>query len=75
MDPASWNELGQALAQYGGDLTNLLVWREPRPRPRRRRNPNFWPVSVPGQTGMIFPPWPALSPPSPAPATTGPPNH
>jgi len=72
MDPAAWNELGQALALFGGDLTNLVVWREPRPRPRRRRprDPNFWPVSVPGQTGMIFPPWPA---PSPTPATTGPP--
>jgi len=65
MDPASWNELGDALAQYGGDLTNLVVWRQPRPRPRRRRprDPHFWPVSVPGQTGMTFPPWPALSPP------------
>ena len=75
MDPASWAELGDALAQYGGDLINLVAGREPRPRPRRRRprDPDFWPVSVPGQTGMIFPPWPALSPPSPAPATTGPP--
>jgi hypothetical protein len=75
MDPASWAEVGQALALFGGDLTNLVVWREPRPRPRGRRprNPDFWPVSVPGQTGMIFPPWPVLSLPSPTPACTGPP--
>ena len=73
MDPASWNELGDALAQYGGDLTNLVVWREPRPRPRRRRprDPDFWPVSVPGQTGLIFPPWPALSPPPLSPMSSG----
>jgi len=75
MDPASWNELGQDLAQYGGDLSNLLVWRQPRPLPRNRpRNPNFWPVNIPGQTGMLFPPWPEPPPlPSPPLASTGPP--
>jgi len=81
MDPASWAQLGDALSLYRGDLTNLAVWRQHRPRPRRRpRDPSFWPVEIPGQTGMIFPPWPALSPPplSPtssglSPGTTGPP--
>jgi hypothetical protein len=75
MDPASWQQLGEALAQYGGDLSNLVVWRQPRPRPRRRRprTPRFWPLSIPGQTGMIFPPWPTLSPPPPGIACTGPP--
>jgi hypothetical protein len=74
MDPESWNELGQALSLYGGDLKNLVVARRLRPLPRNRpRNPSFFPVSIPGQTGMIFPPWPATPPPSPAPASTGPP--
>jgi hypothetical protein len=74
MDPASWTELGEALSLYHGDLENLLVWRLPRPRSRRRpRNPNFWPVSIPGQTGMIFPPWPEPPPQSPALPGTGPP--
>jgi hypothetical protein len=62
MDPASWNDLGLALALYGGDLSNLVVWRQPRPRAGRRpRDPSFLPVSIPGQTGMTFPPWPAPS--------------
>jgi hypothetical protein len=75
MDPASWNELGDALAQYGGDLSNLLVWRQPRPLPRNRpRKPRFWPVDIPGQTGMLFPPWPEPPPPpSPPLVSTGPP--
>ena len=65
MDPASWNEMGQALSLYGGDLTNFVVSRQPRPRARPRpRDPSFLPVSIPGQTGMMFPPWPSL-PPSP----------
>jgi hypothetical protein len=53
MDRASWNELVQDLTLYSRDLENLLVWRHPRaPRPR---NPKFLPVSIPGQTGLIFP--------------------
>jgi len=72
MDPASWNELGQALALYGGDLTNFVAWRQPRPRPRGRpRDPSFLPVSIPGQTGMMFPPWPAPSSPPPSPMSSG----
>jgi len=71
MDPASWNELARDLTLYGGDLENLVVWRHPRgPRPR---NPRFLPVSIPGQTGLIFPPWPAPRPQSPTLASTGPP--
>jgi len=74
MDPASWAELGEALTLYHGDLANLVVWRQPRPRSRPRpRDPSFWPVSIPGQTGMMFPPWPAPPSPYPALATTGPP--
>ena len=75
MDPASWNELGDALARYGGDLSNLVVWRQPRPLPRNRpRNPSFCPVEIPGQTGMFFPTWPEPPPlPSPPLASTGPP--
>jgi len=73
MDPASWNELGQdlALSLYGGDLQNLVVWRRPRRSGRRPRNPSFLPVSIPGQTGLIFPPWPA--PYLQSEASTGPP--
>jgi len=55
MDPASWNERGQALSLYGGDLTNFVVWRQPRPLPRSRpRESSFLPVSIPGQTGMTI---------------------
>ena len=74
MDPASWNELGQALSLYGGDLTNFVVGRQPRPLPRSRpRESSFLSVSIPGQTGMMVPPWPAPPSPSSALASTGPP--
>ena len=71
MDPASWNELGRDLALYGGDLANLVVWRRPTGSGRRPRNPRFLRVSIPGQTGLNFPPWPAPSRQSEA--STGPP--
>jgi len=72
MDPASWNELGSALALYGGDLSTLVRARPVPPRPRSGRpagSASFLPVRIPGQTGLMFPPWPA--PPERPPPLTG----
>jgi len=72
MAPASWNELGSALALYGGDLTTLVATRQRRPRSgRRTRDPSFLPVRIPGQTGLMFPPWPPPPEENPPPLAGG----
>jgi hypothetical protein len=68
MDPATWEELRQAITLYGGDPTPLLAGATGVGRKSEAHSATGTPGA--GQPIIVCPQWPA---PSPVPASTGPP--
>jgi hypothetical protein len=74
MDPATWDELRLAISLHGGDPTPLTSrWLAPVAPVGRESEAHSATGTPASQPTIIFPPWPALSPQSPAPVCTGPP--
>ncbi len=73
MDRATWDELRDAVIEYGGSLVTLLFSRARRQLSANpAASPDIGPIPITGPT-IAFPAWPVPFPQSPAPACTGPP--